>query len=103
MRRRSTISRAEGFPLVGGRVDVVDGRKVAVLVYRRNQHRVALTPVAVHRRRRCSRPAIVQRDGFGIAEWRHAGFEMRAVADLAPGEMKSFATAVDRRAIDADR
>ena len=43
-----------------------------------------------------------QRDGFALAEWRHGGFEMRAVADLAPAEMKSFATAVDR-AVDADR
>jgi anti-sigma factor RsiW len=45
---------------------------------------------------------VTQRDGFALAKWRHAGFEMRAVADLAPGEMMSFATAVDR-AIDADR
>ena len=47
-------------------------------------------------------PTVTQRDGFALAEWRHAGFEMRAVADLAPGEMKSFAAAVDQ-AVDADR
>jgi anti-sigma factor RsiW len=74
---------AEGFPLLGGRIDLVDGGKVAVLVYRRNQH-------------------LAQRDGFALADWRHGGFEMRAVADLAPSEMKSFAASVDR-AIDADR
>jgi anti-sigma factor RsiW len=92
---------AGGFPLEGGRLDVVDGRKVAVLVYRRNQHRVALTlwPVSSA----ADTPAkVTQRDGFALAQWRHAGFEMRAVSDLAPGEMASFATAVDR-AVDADR
>jgi anti-sigma factor RsiW len=91
---------AKGFPLVGGRVDVVDGRKVAVLVYRRNQHRVALMlwPTSAGD----ASPTVAQRDGFALADWRHAGFEMRAVSDLAPGEIKSFATAVDR-AIDADR
>ena len=86
---------AEGFPLVGGRLDVVDGRKVAVLVYRRNQHRVALTlwPASSPA---MQPPKVTQRDGFALADWRHAGFEMRAVSDLAPAEMKSFATAVDR-------
>ena len=92
---------SEGFPLLGGRVDLVDGRKVAVLVYRRNQHRVALTvwPAAS---RTDTNPSVTQRDGFAMADWRHGGFEMRAVSDLVPADIKSFAAAVDR-AVDRDR
>jgi anti-sigma factor RsiW len=92
---------AAGFPLLGGRVDLVDGRKVAVLVYRRNQHRVALTlwPSTTAGN---TAPDITQRDGFALADWRRAGFEMRAVADLSPAEMKSFASAVDQ-AVAGDR
>lgn len=92
---------AEGFPLVGGRLDVVAGRKVAVLVYRRNQHRVVLSlwPTSGNGN---VMPTVTQRNGFALAEWRHAGFNMRAVSDISPGEMSSFATAVDR-AVDADR
>jgi anti-sigma factor (TIGR02949 family) len=91
----------DGFPLLGGRLDVVDGRKVAVLVYRRNQHKLALSlwPASSSGN---SAPHVSERDGFAIAEWRHAGFEFRAVSDLAPAEIASFATALDR-AIDADR
>jgi len=92
---------AEGFPLTGGRLDVVDGRKVAVLVYRRNQHRVALTLWPASSTGNTA-PKVTQRDGFSLAEWRHAGFEMRAISDLAPGEIEAFALAVDR-AVDADR
>ena len=59
----------EGFPLVGGRLDVVDGRKVAVLVYRHNQHRMALT-LWPHRRpatrRRRSRSATASRWPNGV-------------------------------------
>ena len=92
---------AQGFPLVGGRLDVVDGRKVAVLVYRRNQHKLALTlwPASSSGN---SAPTVSERDGFALAEWRHGGFEMRAVSDLAPAEMTSFAQAIDR-AVDRDR
>jgi anti-sigma factor RsiW len=92
---------AEGFPLLGGRIDLVDGRKVAVLVYRRNQHRIALTlwPAASTAN---IGPSVAQRDGFALAEWRHAGFEMRAVSDLSPADLKAFAGAVDG-AVDADR
>ena len=91
----------EGFPLVGGRLDVIDGRKVAVLVYRHNQHRIALTlwPSSSPGN---SAATVRQRDGFALAEWRHDGFDMHAVADLAPADMKAFATAVDS-AVTADR
>ncbi|SEO72717.1 Transmembrane transcriptional regulator (anti-sigma factor RsiW) [Rhodospirillales bacterium URHD0017] len=91
---------AQGFPLLGGRVDLIDGRKAAVLVYRRNQHRIALTlwPASGGD----TTPSVDQRDGFALADWRRGGFAMRAVADLSPAEMKSFAAAVDR-AVAADR
>ncbi|MBS0539949.1 MAG: anti-sigma factor, partial [Proteobacteria bacterium] len=83
-----------GFPLEGGRVDVVGGRKVSVLVYRHNQHRVALSlwPGSGGD----TTPAVRERDGFTLAEWRHGGFEMRAVSDIAPAEMTAFAKALDR-------
>ena len=91
---------AQGFPLEGGRVDVVGGRKVSVLVYHRNHHRIALSlwPSSSG-----DTPAkVTVRDGFAMADWRHAGFEMHAVSDIAPAEMSAFASALDK-AIDADR
>jgi anti-sigma factor RsiW len=91
----------QGFPLLGGRLDVVDGRKVAVLVYRRNQHKLAVSlwPAASA----ANAPArVTQRDGFTVGEWRRGGFEWRAVSDISAGEMSSFAAALDK-AIDGDR
>ena len=92
---------AEGFPLVGGRLDVVSGRKVSVLVYRRNQHRIVLSLWPAGAGGNVA-PSVTQRDGFALAEWRHAGFDMRAVSDISPNEMSSFATAVNR-AVDVER
>jgi len=90
----------QGFPLEGGRVDVVGGRKVSVLVYRHNQHRIALSLWPSSAADTSAKVAV--RDGFATAEWRHAGFEMHAVSDIAPSEMSDFAAALDK-AIDADR
>ena len=86
---------SDGFPLEGGRLDVVAGRKVSVLVYRHNQHRVALSlwPATSSGN---TAPKVIERNGFTMAEWRHDGFEMRAVSDVAPGEMAAFAAALDR-------
>jgi anti-sigma factor RsiW len=91
---------AAGFPLVGGRIDLIDGRKVAVLVYRRNQHRIALTVWPADGANEAA--TVDQRDGFALARWRHAGFDLRAVADIAPSDMAKFAAAIDG-AIDAEK
>ena len=92
---------AAGFPLLGGRTDVVDGRKIAVLVYRRNQHKLALSlwPAGSGAN---TAPSVSRHDGFAVAHWRHAGFELRAVSDITPADMTSFATALDR-ALDGER
>ena len=85
---------SDGFPLEGGRLDVVAGRKVSVLVYRHNQHRVALSLWPATTSGNTS-PKVVERKGFVMAEWRHDGFEMHAVSDLGASEMASFAAALD--------
>ena len=92
--------KSDGFPLDGGRVDFVDGRKVAVLVYQHGQHKLALTlwPSASAS---SASAQVAQRDGFSIAEWRRKGFELRAVSDVTSDEMASFAKALDR-ALDSD-
>jgi anti-sigma factor RsiW len=89
----------EGFPLLGGRVDLIDGRKVAVLVYRRNRHTLALFtwPAAAK-----AVPTTDHRDGFAIERWAQDGFAFRAVSDLAPDELKQFAAALNAR-LDAAR
>lgn len=90
-----------GFPLLGGRVEVLDRRRIAVLVYRRNQHRIALSlwPATTSGD---TAPEVSERDGFALARWRHGGFEMRAIGDIAPKDMGVFAASIDQ-AIDAGR
>jgi anti-sigma factor RsiW len=86
---------AAGFPLLGGRVDVVDGHKIAVLVYGRNRHKLALSLWPA--RTSGDTPAgVTERDGFAVAGWRHGGFELRAASDISPADMTSFAAALDR-------
>ncbi|MBR2819528.1 MAG: anti-sigma factor [Reyranella sp.] len=84
-----------GFPLLGGRLDVLEGRRIAVLVYRRNQHRLALSlwPATASGD---TAPVVSEQDGFAIARWRHAGFELRAIGDIAPKDMSVFAASIDK-------
>lgn len=89
----------DGFPLAGGRVDVIDGRKTAVLVYQRNRHVIALflwpDPEGQSLRREV-------RDGFGLRRWSRAGFVFHAIADLPLSDLDRFAAALDAR-LDAER
>ncbi|MDO9707751.1 anti-sigma factor family protein [Paracraurococcus lichenis] len=82
---------AEGFPLEGGRLDYLEGRPVAALVYRRARHAVQLY---VRPDPGAPRPPTLQGEGgYALATWREDGLRFWAVSDIAPGELMAF---VDR-------
>jgi anti-sigma factor RsiW len=81
---------AEGFRLEGGRLDYVNGRAVAALVYRRRQHVINLFvwPARVEVDAPARREA---KQTYHLAHWRHDGMDWWAVSDLDPGELGDFA------------
>lgn len=87
---------AEGYPLVGGRLDYVEQRPVAALVYRRAQHPINVfvlpnggTPGGT------ARP--VSQRGFNVLHWTHGDLSLWAVSDLNPGELRDFQHLFDRK------
>ena len=81
---------AEGYPLAGGRLDYVDNRKVAVLVYHRALH---IINVYVWPAQDDSNSAIGTQTtkGYNVVSWRKNGFEFRAVSDLNAAELRDLA------------
>jgi anti-sigma factor RsiW len=83
----------QGFPLVGGRLDYLDDRVVAALVYRRRQHVINLfvwpsAPGADA----AARPGEWQ--GYHLAHWSAGGMTFWAVSDLNAQELHEFARLV---------
>jgi anti-sigma factor (TIGR02949 family) len=79
----------DGFPLVGGRVDYVEGRPAAALVYRHRQHVITLF-VTAERGRESAAPTLAARQGFNVVSWRDSGMAFRAVSDLNAAELRQF-------------
>jgi anti-sigma factor (TIGR02949 family) len=79
----------DGFPLVGGRLDYVDGRPVAAMVYGRRLHFINLfvwpSPQAQN-----SPPASQVREGYNILHWTQSGMNFWVVSDVAPDDLQTF-------------
>ena len=88
--------KADGFPLVGGRVDVVGATPVATLVYQRREHQIALSEMPASGA--ASAPRRATRDGFALLEWSEGGRRFAAVSDLPPAELDAFGEAFRRAA-----
>ena len=82
--------KAEGFPLVGGRLDYLAGRPVAALVYQRRQHVIDLYvwPEGRHVDRS---PVSSDRSGYNVLRWSRDGMAFWAVSDLNAQELADFA------------
>jgi anti-sigma factor RsiW len=80
---------AQGFTLVGGRLDYVDARAIGAVVYRRRQHVINLfiaqTPSI---ERRAARSEIIQ--GFNIRRWSERGLNYWAISDIGADELAEF-------------
>jgi len=78
-----------GFPLVGGRIDVVGRAPVATLVYRHRQHLISLSEVPG---RTIAAPER-QIAGYNIVSWTDDGVAYWAVSDVAAADLDAFAKA----------
>ena len=77
---------AQGFPLVGGRLDSIDGKTVPAIVYKRRLHTVNLF---VWPTKEGGDRAFVK-EGFAVREWSSNGLRFAAVSDIPPSELAQF-------------
>jgi anti-sigma factor RsiW len=75
----------QGFPLQGGRLDVVDNRAVAALVYGRRKHvvNVFIWPTS----EKDMAPRIGSIQGYQWIDWRKQGMQFYAVSDTAAPDL----------------
>ena len=84
---------AQGFPLAGGRVSVVDRVPAPTLVYRHNAHIVAVTELPPDARG-ARGPASETIDGYHVIRWSDANLAYVAVSDMDAGTLAEFVAAL---------
>ena len=83
----------QGMPLVGGRVDVLDGRRVAALVYRKGKHVINLFMCPpVDGRAAAEQPRTTTYNGFNVVSWASPEMSYWAVSDANAAALQEFVT-----------
>lgn len=77
---------SDGFPLIGGRVDVIAKNPVPSLVYRYQKHLISVTQF------QGPAPAsgVHTTEGYHVIGWTDGGVAYWAVSDVGEGELKKF-------------
>ena len=85
----------QGFPLVGGRLDYIDNRTVAALVYQRRKHSINLfiwpSTSATNQPAQQS-----SANGYNLIHWTQSGATYWAVSDVNSADLNEFAKLVSR-------
>ena len=78
----------QGFPLQGGRLDVVHGRAIAALVYGRRKHLVSvfIWPTGEQN----ASPRAGSRQGYQWISWRKGGMDFCVVSDVASSDLEQL-------------
>jgi anti-sigma factor RsiW len=83
------------FPLDGGRLDYLDGRPVAALVYHRHEHVINLFIAPTSGAP--TEPRALTRRGFHLVHWSQGGMSRWAVSDLNERELAEFVRLLQAR------
>src|SRR6266487_4648217 len=80
----------EGFPLVGGRLDYLDNRTVAALVYQRRKHFINLFvwPAASDSAKTAAKE--ISHQGYHLLHWVEGDFNYWAVSDVNKEDLQNF-------------
>jgi anti-sigma factor RsiW len=85
--------RDDGYPLIGGRLDYIDGHRGAAVVYRHAKHVINLFAWAAPGQADTP-PRRVERQGFNVFAWHRDGIAYYAVSDLEADLLQRFAQLV---------
>jgi anti-sigma factor RsiW len=83
----------QGFPLAGGRLDSINGKTVAAIVYHRRLHTVNLFVWTA----KDSAERSFVKDGFAVTEWSRNGLRFAVISDIPPPELRQFETLFEKR------
>ena len=80
----------EGFPLIGGRLDYLDNRPVAALVYQRRKHFINLFIWPVESGTASGATKNISRQGYQLLHWADSDFNYWAVSDVSENDLEAF-------------
>jgi anti-sigma factor RsiW len=92
----------EGFPLAGGRIDIVANKAVPTLVYKRREHFISVSELIVPNAPKQVVPRRATVAGYSMLMWQDNERAYYAVSDVSWPEMEAFVAAF-RRGIAAEQ
>lgn len=81
---------ADGYALVGGRVEVIADRPVPALVYRHREHLITLV-ASPQDKGAATAPTDLSAGGFSMVRWSDGAFSYWAISDMERPELDDFA------------
>jgi anti-sigma factor RsiW len=86
---------ADGFVLLGGRLDVIGARPAAAIIYKRQNHVINLWITSQEAAGRG--PELTNLDGYHLIRWQQNGMTYWAASDLNVTELRQFAELIRSR------